>query len=66
MGTNSSAPTPTAAKLAFDPDEWKPIPLLPYTNTPDPLYSSNFTVLAHKTIQGLEAEKYELFFNSHA
>lgn len=53
-------------KQAFKPDDWKVIPIFSYTNINDPYYGSNFQVLAHKNLPYVEAEKYDLFFNSQA
>ena len=66
MGNSSAETSPKNNKLSFDPNHWDQIPLYSYTNNSDPHYSSNFIVISHKHSQGLEAEKYEVFFNSQS
>ena len=52
MGSTASDQN-SEAKQNFDAADWKEVPLYAYTNTPDPLYQSHFSVLAHKSVQSL-------------
>ena len=66
MGLGASDAVQKDNKVGFDPADWREVPFYSYTNNADPQYSSNFVVLTHKHAQGLEAEKYEVFFNSQS
>ena len=46
MGVKESQ---SLGKDVFVLDEWAEVPMVTYTKNTDPYYSSNFTILGHKT-----------------